>query len=76
MPAWNAVAGVHDFSHMRQLGSELSLGMKRAEVERGEAAALEQRDPQRFAQNELNRSRCSRGKPAGAAASGAPGMVR
>ena len=65
--ARHAVAGVHDFPHMRQLGPELAAWMKRAEVERGEAAALEQRDRQRVAQHELHRRRGGRGfEPVGA----------
>ena len=64
--ARHAVAGVHHFPHMSQLGPELAAWMKRTEVEGGEAAALEQRDRQRVAQHELHRRRGGRGEPVGA----------
>ena len=65
--ARHAVAGVHDLPHMRELGPELAARMKGAEIERGEAAPLEQRDRQRIAQHELHRRRGGRGlEPVGA----------
>ena len=64
--ARNAVAGVHDFAHMGEFRPELAAWMKSAEVERGEAAALEQRDRQRVAEHELHRRRGRRGEPVGA----------
>ena len=60
--ARNALAGVHDFPHMGELGPELAAGMKGAEIERGEAPAFEQRDRQRVAEHELHRRRGGRGK--------------
>ena len=51
---------------MREFGPELAARMKGAEIERGEAPALEQRDRQRVAQHQLHRRRGGGGEPVGA----------
>ena len=60
------LAGMHDFAHVGELGAELAARMKSAEIERGEAAALEQRDRQRIAEHELHGRRGRRSKAVGA----------
>jgi hypothetical protein len=64
--ARDALAGVHDFAHMLEFRAELAARVKGAEIERGEAAALDERDGQRVAEHELHRGRGGRGEPVGA----------